>query len=82
MVEKLPKIKPEQNISKKKEFSEYPHLYVDSSSIFGNSGNPVKSGVDIQKATLVPMADKDFLKTIQVEEIVDEDSNIDLLISI
>ena len=81
MAEKLPRPKSDQ-IGVKKEISEYPTLYVDVSSAFGNSGNPVKSGVDIQKATLVPLADKDFLKTLQIEEIINEDSTVDLLVSI
>ena len=81
MVQKLPKQENEkleirQNLN-------YPNLALDISWAFGIIGNPAKSCKNIQKALLVSLHDKEFLKTIQIDEIDGEDGiNKDLLISV
>lgn len=72
MAQKLPKSEIEH--VELEDDHEYPSLFMDVSSTFGNSGNPVKSSQDLQLASLVPLADKEFLKTIQVEEIKRENA--------
>ncbi|CAI2365280.1 unnamed protein product [Moneuplotes crassus] len=66
----------------KKNFPDYPKLYIDVSSALENTGSPVKSTEDINKAVLVSLPDKDFLKTIQIQEVKNISSASDLLISV
>mmetsp|Transcript_7234 Transcript_7234/g.8187 ORF Transcript_7234/g.8187 Transcript_7234/m.8187 type:complete len:234 (+) Transcript_7234:747-1448(+) len=63
--------------------ADYPNLSLDISCAFGNTGNPVKTHKNIQKAFMVQLPDKDFLKTIQIDEIPGEDElSKDLLVSV
>lgn len=79
MVEKMPQPQIKTEIVP---HSKYPCLALDISCAFGINKPPIKTNVDIKKAVLVQMADRDFLDKIAIQEIEGEDKiNNDLLIT-